>query len=91
VSSGGATWTHAQGEREGEGARLRAQMSRGKWGERGVGSKGVEGMRRWPENARTWARPQQKCVGGRLGTRGLTGGFYEAERGRACARGDRRR
>jgi hypothetical protein len=29
VSSGGATWTRAQGEREGEGARLRAQMSRG--------------------------------------------------------------
>jgi hypothetical protein len=31
VSSGGATWTRAQGEREGEVARLKAQMSRVKW------------------------------------------------------------
>jgi hypothetical protein len=31
VSGGGATWLRAQGEREGEGARLGAQMSRGKW------------------------------------------------------------
>jgi hypothetical protein len=31
ASGGGAAWLHAQGERGGEGARLRAQMSRGKW------------------------------------------------------------
>jgi hypothetical protein len=31
VSGGGAAWMRAQGEREGEGARLRAQMSRWKW------------------------------------------------------------
>jgi hypothetical protein len=31
VSGGGATWMCAQGEREGESARLRVKMSRGKW------------------------------------------------------------
>jgi hypothetical protein len=31
MSGGEAVWMRAQGEREGESARLRAQMSRGKW------------------------------------------------------------
>jgi hypothetical protein len=33
-------------------------------------------MRRWPGNARTWARRQRGCAGGRLGTGGLTGGVH---------------
>jgi hypothetical protein len=42
-------------------------------------------VRKWPENARSWARPRRGNVGERLGTRkGLTGGVREAERARAC-------
>jgi hypothetical protein len=38
-------------------------------------------VQRWPENARSWARPRRGNVGERLGTqRGLTGGVREAER-----------
>jgi hypothetical protein len=40
----------------------------GELGERGGGSKGVEGVQRWPKNARTWARPWRGCASGRLGT-----------------------
>jgi hypothetical protein len=53
-------------------------------GERGGGSKGVEGVQRWPENARTWVRPWRECPGGRLGTRDLTGGVHGAEREDEC-------
>jgi hypothetical protein len=60
-------------------------------GERGAGSKGGEGVRRWSENVRTLARPRRECVGGRLGTGPDGWGPRASERGRARARGDRRR
>jgi hypothetical protein len=50
-------------------------------GERGAGLKRGEGIRRWPENARTWARPRQGR--GREVRDGLMGGVREAERERA--------
>jgi hypothetical protein len=44
-------------------------------------------VQRWPENARSWARPRRGNVGERLGTRrGLTGGVREAERKSARVR-----
>jgi hypothetical protein len=54
-------------------------MSRGV-GERGVGSKGVKGVRRWPGNARMWVRSRRECAGERLGMRGLTSGVCRAVR-----------
>jgi hypothetical protein len=37
-------------------------------GERGARLKRGEDVRRWPEIARSWARPRRGNVGGRLGT-----------------------
>jgi hypothetical protein len=37
-------------------------------GEQGTGLKRGAGAGTWPENARTWARPQRGIVGERLGT-----------------------
>jgi hypothetical protein len=36
-------------------------------GEQGVGLKRGAGTSTWPENARTWARPRRRIMGGRLG------------------------
>jgi hypothetical protein len=41
---------------------------RGEVGEQGAGLKRGTGVRTWPENARTWARPRWEIVGERLGT-----------------------
>jgi hypothetical protein len=60
-------------------------------GERGAGLKRGEDVRRWPENARSWARPRRGNVGERLGThKGMTGGVRELERERARAEKKRR-
>jgi hypothetical protein len=55
-------WSRAQSEREGEGVRLRAQVSEGRWLKRGAGA----GM--CLENARTWVCPLWGIMGERLGT-----------------------
>jgi hypothetical protein len=41
---------------------------RGKVGERDTGLKRGGNVKRWPEIARSWARPRRGIVGGRLGT-----------------------
>jgi hypothetical protein len=56
-------------------------------GERGASSKGVKGVRRWPENARTWARPRRECASERLGMEPDGWGPRASERG--CARAQR--
>jgi hypothetical protein len=43
----------------GRGCSVEGANEKGEMGERGVGSKGDEGVRRWPGNARTWARPRR--------------------------------
>jgi hypothetical protein len=63
--------THAGRERERE-CLAEGANEQEKVGERGAGLKGVEGVRRWPGNARTWACPRRECAGGRLVT-GLDG------------------
>jgi hypothetical protein len=71
----------AQGEREGEGARLKAQMSRGKWASviRALkGSRACGGGRK--------RRGRGRVHGGRLGTGPDGWGPRTSERGRACAR-----
>jgi hypothetical protein len=55
-------------------------------GERGASSKGVKGVQRWPENARTWAHPRRECTGERLGTGPDGWGSRASEGGRARAR-----
>jgi hypothetical protein len=45
VGGGGALGSHGQSEREGKGARQRAQMGEGRWASRARGSKGARGLR----------------------------------------------
>jgi hypothetical protein len=92
LAATGLGWSRAQGKRGGERARLRAQMSRGKWVSGAWGLKGRGRAEGWPENARSWARPRRGNVGERLGTRRwLTGGVREAERKSAHVGKKRRR
>jgi hypothetical protein len=61
VSGGRAPWACAQNEREGEGARLRAQLSGGWWVsvdgvQKRLGRVGV-----WLKNARPWVRPRWRA------------------------------
>jgi hypothetical protein len=59
---------------------------RGEVGEQGARLKRGVGARTWPENVRTWVRPQWGIVGERLGTTDR-GGRRDRERsGRACER-----
>jgi hypothetical protein len=51
-----------------------------------VGSKGGEGVRRWPGNARTWVHPRRECAGGMLGMGPDGWGPRGSERGHARAR-----
>jgi hypothetical protein len=62
VGGGGALWSRVQSEREGEGVWLREQVSK-----QGTRFKRDAGARTWPENARSWVRPQRGIMGGRLG------------------------
>jgi hypothetical protein len=87
VSGGEAAWIRAQREREGEGARLRAQMRRGKWAS-GVwalkGTRACGGGR----GTRGRGRVHGGGVGERLGKRrGLTGGVHEEARGDSLTSG----
>jgi hypothetical protein len=59
--------TRAERERGREGL-TEGASERGKVGERGAGLKRGEDVWRWPEIARSWARPRRGIVGGRLGT-----------------------
>jgi hypothetical protein len=62
---------------------------RGEVGEQGAGLKRGTGAQTWPENARTWARPRWRIVGGRLGMTNRWGRQdrkRERERERARAR-----
>jgi hypothetical protein len=71
VGSGGALWPRAQSEREGEGVRLRAQVSEGRWESRVRGSKG----------AQTRGRGRRKRGRGRVhGGGSWTGGWGRANR-----------
>jgi hypothetical protein len=45
------------GQERGRGCSVEGANEQGEVGERGAGSKGGEGVRRWPGNVRTWARP----------------------------------
>jgi hypothetical protein len=67
ASSGEAPWALTERER-GRGFLAEGANEQEEVGERGAGSKGVEGMRRWPGNAWTWACPWRECAGRRLGT-----------------------
>ena len=70
-----------RGEREGEGARLRAQMSRGKWASRVRALKGARACG-GGRGMRGRGRVHGGGVGERLGKRrGLTGGVHGAARG----------
>jgi hypothetical protein len=61
ASDGEAPWARAQSEREGESARLSAQLS----GEGRVGlgevQKRLGRMGAWPENAQSWAHPRWRA------------------------------
>jgi hypothetical protein len=74
------------GRERGRGCSGEGANEQGEVGERGASSKGGEGMRRWPGNARTWACPRWECAGERLGTRSDGWGPRGSERGRARAR-----
>jgi hypothetical protein len=75
-----AEWTTVFGERRwsylvacaelerGREGSAEGASERGELGERGVGLKRGEDVRRWPEIARSWARPRRGNVGGRLRT-----------------------
>jgi hypothetical protein len=95
-----ASRTRAQSEREGEGARLRAQLS-------GGGRVSVCGLQKrlgrvgaWPGNARSWVRPWRRArtggaqgtdkAGERMGSRADERGPRDSEIRRACG-GNRRR
>jgi hypothetical protein len=66
---GGGRALVARAERErGRGGLAEGASERGEVGEWGAGFKRGLGAGTWPDNARTWARPQQGIVGGRLGT-----------------------
>jgi hypothetical protein len=58
---------------------------RGEVGEQGMGFKSGAGARSWPENARTWVRPQRGDRGREVRDT-LTSGVGGAERGRVGAR-----
>jgi hypothetical protein len=60
VGGGGALVARAERER-GQGGSAEGASERGEVGEQGACA------RTWPENARTWARPQRGIVGERLG------------------------
>jgi hypothetical protein len=47
------------GRERGKGCSVEGTNEQGEVVERGAGSKGGEGVRRWPENAWTWARPRR--------------------------------
>jgi hypothetical protein len=47
------------GREIGRGCSVEGANEKGEMGERGVGSKADEGVRRWSGNARTWARPRR--------------------------------
>jgi hypothetical protein len=89
VGVGGRCWSsrfaQAEREREGEGARHRAQMREGRWASRTQRSKGARGARTWPENARSWARPRREIAGERLETADRWG-RRDRERESGCAR-----
>jgi hypothetical protein len=68
VSSSGAIWSRAQSEREGREGSTEGASERGEVGEQGVGLKRGKDVWRWPEIARSWARPRWGNVGGGLGT-----------------------
>jgi hypothetical protein len=76
-----AAWMRARGEREGEGARLRAQMSRGKWESRVQALKGARACG-GGRGMRGRGRVHGRGMGERLGKRGgLAGGVHGAARG----------
>jgi hypothetical protein len=61
----------------------------GEVGERGARSKGVDGVRRWPGNARIWARPRGGCGRELREAEGADGwGPRGSERGCPRARGE---
>jgi hypothetical protein len=76
---------HAHGEREGEGARLRAQMSRGEWASR---VRALKGARACGGGEKTRGRGHvhggSAWVGGY--GRGLMGGVHGAAREDVCVR-----
>jgi hypothetical protein len=86
VGGGGALWSRAQSEREGERVRLRVQVSRGRWASRARGSKGARtcgGGRRSRGRGRVHCGGHWREVGDEL-----TGGVGRTEReSRACGRG----
>jgi hypothetical protein len=61
VGGDGALWSRVQSERE-------VASERRKVGEQGTRLKRGGDVRRWPEVARSWARPRRGIVDGRLGT-----------------------
>jgi hypothetical protein len=77
------------GREKGQGCSAEGANEQGEVGKRGAGSKGGEGVRRWPRSARTWAHPRRECAGGRLGTRPDGWGPRDNERGQARTDGQR--
>jgi hypothetical protein len=61
----GERWRNLSGSvrraRVGRETSVEGANEQGEVGERGTRSKGAMGVRRWPENAQTWARPRRGC------------------------------
>jgi hypothetical protein len=68
ADSGGALSSRRQSEREGEGARQRAQMREGRWASRARGSKGARGLGRGRRTRDRGRVHGGEIVGGRLET-----------------------
>ena len=79
ASGSGAPWARAQSEREGEGAQLSAQLSGEGRVSVGRVQKRLGRMPVWPENERSWARPQRRARVVRGGTV-LTSEAHRSER-----------
>jgi hypothetical protein len=79
--------TRAERER-GRGGLAEGASERGEVGEQGARFKRDAGARTWPKNMRSWARPRQGIVGGRLG---MTDRWARWDRERESRRGEKGR